>query len=73
MGEMPQVAVHEWYIVIDYAPVQFQSQNVRMLLPQSVDAYCDFGDHRAISYHTFTNFLLFSVQTGQTIANPKNH
>jgi hypothetical protein len=73
MGEVPQVTVHEWYIVIDYAPVQFQSQNVRMLLPQSVDAYCDFGDHRTISYHTFTNFLLFSVQTGQSIDNPKNH
>jgi len=73
MGEMPQVTVHEWYIAIDYAPVQFQSQNVRMSLPQSVDAYCDFGDHRTISYHTFTNFLLFSVQTGQSIANPTNH
>ena len=73
MGEVPQVTVREWYIVIDYAPVQFQNHNVRMLLPQSVDAYGDFGDHRTISYHTFTNFLLFSVQTDQSIAKPENH
>jgi hypothetical protein len=73
MGEITQISVRDWYIVIDYAPVQFHDQNVRMLLPQSVDAYCEFNDHRTISYHTFTNFLLFSVQTGQSIANPKSH
>jgi hypothetical protein len=40
-------------------------QNVQMLLPQTVDACCDFDDHRTIAYHTFTDFMLFSVQTGQ--------
>jgi hypothetical protein len=49
--EMPKVRVRHWYLSIDYAPVQFHTQNIRMLLPRIVDAYCDFEDHRTIVYH----------------------
>jgi len=72
MEEIPAAKVRHWYLSIDYAPVQFHSQNVRMLLPQAVDAYYDFEDHRTIAYHTFTDFMLFSVQTDQAIEKPKN-
>jgi hypothetical protein len=61
--EMPKVRVRHWYLSIDYAPVQFHTQDVRMLLPQIVDAYCDFEDHRTIVYHAFSNFKLFSVHS----------
>jgi hypothetical protein len=61
--EMPKVKVRHWYLSIDYAPVQFHTQNVRMLLPQIVDAYCDFEDHRTIVYHAFSDFKLFSVHS----------
>jgi len=69
--EVPQVKVRRWYLSINYAPVQFHTQNVRMLLPQTVDAWCDFVDHRTIVYHTFTDFLLFSVQTDEKTGKPK--
>lgn len=71
MKEVPAVKVRHWYLSIDYAPVQFQSQSVKIWLPQTVDGYCDYGDHRTIVYHTFTDFLLFSVQTDQKIEKPK--
>jgi len=71
MEEVPQVKVRRWYLSINYAPVQFHTQNVRMLLPQTVDAWCDFVDHRTIVYHTFTEFLLFSVQTDEMTGKPK--
>jgi len=29
-------------------------------------------EHRTITCHTFTNFLLFSVQTDQAIGKPQN-
>jgi hypothetical protein len=32
---------------------------------------CDFEDHRSIVYHTFTNFMLFSIQTDQQIEKPQ--
>lgn len=65
--EIPAVHVHRWYLSIDYAPVQFQTRPVSIWLPQSAEGYCDFGEHRTIIYHTFSNFLLFSVQTGQKV------
>ena len=63
MEEMPKVRVRHWYLSVDYASVQFHSNNVRMLLPRIVDAYCDFEDHRTIVNHAFSNFKLFSVQS----------
>jgi hypothetical protein len=32
-----------------------------MLLPQIVNAYCDFEDHRTIVDHAFSNFQLSSA------------
>jgi hypothetical protein len=72
MEEIPAAKVRHWYLSIDYAPVQFRSQNVRMLLPQAVDAYYDFEDHRTTAYHTFADFMLFSVQTDQAIQKPNS-
>ncbi|HUD66704.1 MAG TPA: hypothetical protein VMQ17_19125 [Candidatus Sulfotelmatobacter sp.] len=72
MEEIPAAKVRHWYLSVDCAPVRFHSENVRMLLPQAVDAYYDFEDHRTIAYHTFTDFILFSVQTAQAIQRPKN-
>jgi len=72
MEEIPAAKVRHWYLSVDCAPVRFHSENVRMLLPQAVDAYYDFEDHRTLAYHTFTDFMLFSVQTAQAIQRPKN-
>ncbi len=70
MEPIPAANVRRMYLSIDYAPVQFRTQNVRVWLPQAVDAYGDFGDHRTIVNHTFTNFLLYSVRTDDVIGKP---
>lgn len=72
MEAVPAANVRSMYLSIDYAPVQFRTQKAKVWLPQAVDAYGDFGDHRAIFSHTFTDFLLFSIRTEQTIEKPKN-
>jgi len=71
--EIPKARVRHWYLSIDYAPVQFRTQNIRMLLPRTVDVFCDFEDHRTIVYHTFTDFKLFSVQTDSATKQPATH
>jgi hypothetical protein len=71
MEGVPAVRVRNSYLSIDYAPVQFQAQPVKIWLPKLVDSFHDFGDHRTIVYHTFTDFLLFLVQTDQKIEKPK--
>jgi len=65
-----QMHVKNWWLSLDYAPVQFHSQNVKIWLPQTVDAYALFDARRTIVYHTFSNFLLFSVQTQQKFEKP---
>ena len=71
MDEIPSANVRAWYLSIDYAPVQFRTRPVKIWLPQTVDAYYEFDDHRTIVYHTFTNFLLFSVDTIQKFDKPQ--
>ncbi len=71
MDGVPGVGVHHSYLSIDYAPVQFQTQPVRIWLPKFVGGFWDYGDHRTVVYHTFSNFMLFSVQTDQKIGKPK--
>jgi hypothetical protein len=71
MQGIPAVNVKGWYLSIDYAPVQFRTRNVKIWLPQSVDAYGDFNTRRTITSHSFSNFLLFSVQTDEVIDKPK--
>jgi hypothetical protein len=71
MEAVPAANVRQMYLSIDYAPVQFPTENARVWLPQSANAYGDFGDHRTIIYHTFTKFLLFSVHTDQIMGKPK--
>lgn len=73
MEAIPAANVRRMYLSIDYAPVQFRTQDVRIWLPQAVDAYGDFGDHRTIINHTFTNFLLYSVRTDDTVGKPTVH
>jgi hypothetical protein len=71
MEGIPPVKVYQWNLAIDYVPVQFRTRDVRIWLPEIANSYYDFGDHRAIIYHTFTDFLLFSIQTDQKIDKPK--
>jgi hypothetical protein len=68
---VPAAHVRHWFLSLDYAPVQFQSKNVKLWLPEAVDTYCEFEDHRTIVYHVFTNFLLSSVETEQTDQKPE--
>jgi hypothetical protein len=73
MEAMPAANVRQMYLTVDYAPVPFRTLNTKVWLPQAADAYGDFGDHYTIACHTFTDFLLFSVQTDQVIEKPKEH
>jgi hypothetical protein len=71
MKEIPVTKVHHWYVAIDYGPVQFPARDVRIWLPQIAESYYDFGDHRIVIYHAFTNFMLFWTQTDLKIGKPK--
>jgi hypothetical protein len=71
MGSITALHVRDWYLSVDYAPVRFRTQNVSIWLPRGVDAYCEYEDSRTIAYHSFSNFMLFSVRTDQQIQKPQ--
>ncbi len=71
MESVPAVNMRQWYLSIGYAPVQFQSRPVTVWLPSVVNGYLEYGKLRTIVYHTFSKYLLFSVQTEEKIAKPK--
>lgn len=70
MDAIPAASVRRMYLSVDYAAVQFRTQDVRIWLPHAVDAYGDFGDRRTIVNHTFTDFFLYSVRTDDVIGKP---
>jgi tetratricopeptide (TPR) repeat protein len=59
------------HTVVDYGPVQFKSKNVTLWLPQSADIYFDWRGRRVHRRHSFSDYMLFSVDDKQNIATPK--
>jgi len=58
-------------VSISYAPVDFHSQDTQLWLPQSAETFTQSANRRVVVTHTFANFLLFSVQTNQTVDKPR--
>jgi hypothetical protein len=70
MQAIPMINLRAEAISIDYAPVQFHTRNVTVWLPQAAEVFTDFTKQRYHVRHSFTNFLLFSVDTKQEIEKP---
>jgi predicted Zn-dependent protease len=59
------------HTVIDYGPVQFRSKDVKLWLPQTADIYFDWGTKRVHRRHSFSDYMLFSVDDQQKTAPAK--
>jgi hypothetical protein len=57
---------------IDYAQVQLHSQNAQLWLPQRAAVFYEYDDYRVMLQHTFSNFHVFLVQTGEVDGKPKD-
>jgi hypothetical protein len=57
---------------LDYGPVVFAARNVSLWLPQSVDITVHFGGKQFNARHSYSNYRLFVIDTGQKIAKPKD-
>jgi hypothetical protein len=71
MQDIPDLNIKSGTISVEYAPVQIQSRNLQLWLPERIEAYWQVSSHRVILYHTFSNFKLFAVDTQQNIGKPK--
>ncbi len=68
---VPEIRLADEHTVIEYGPVRFRERNVDMWLPQSAEVYSDLRGRRFHLRHSFSKYLLFSVDDKQTISTPK--
>jgi|tagenome__1003787_1003787.scaffolds.fasta_scaffold20989686_6 tetratricopeptide (TPR) repeat protein len=70
VGPIPRIRLKSEHIAIEYKPVQFHRGHEQLWLPESAEIFLDFDGHRVHRRHQFSNYLLFSVDDTQQIANP---
>lgn len=68
---IPEIKLTQEHIAIDYQPVKFHSSEQQVWLPHLVEFYVEKQNKRYYRRHTFTDFMLFNVETAQSIQAPK--
>lgn len=66
----PEIRLFRDHQLIEYGPVSFRNKSMKLWLPKSADWYCAIGGRRIHRRHTFSQFLLFSVEDKQKISAP---
>jgi tetratricopeptide (TPR) repeat protein len=68
---VPEIRLVRDHQLIEYGPVEFARDKTTLWLPKSADWYCNLAEKRYHRRHSFSHFLLFSVDDKQWIGNPK--
>ena len=71
VSKLPEIKLLADHTLVDYGPVRFKNRNVEMWLPQVAEVYFDWRGQRVHRRHSFDNYMLFSVDEKQKIAEPK--
>jgi tetratricopeptide (TPR) repeat protein len=66
----PELRLNSEHLVMEYGPVKFKSRNVELWLPTSADYYAVLRGQRFHRRHSFTNYILFSIDDKQKIGEP---
>ncbi len=59
------------HLLIDYGPVKFEHGETTLWLPWDAEMFLELRGKRYHHTHTLRNYMLFSVDSGNTIAKPK--
>jgi len=70
MHPAPEIRLLRDHQLIEYGPVSFRNKSLQLWLPKSADWYCSLSGQRFHRRHTFSQFLLFSVDDKQKISAP---
>ena len=70
MHPIPEIRLLRDHQLIEYGPVSFRNNSMQLWLPKSADWYCSLSGRRYHRRHTFSQFLLFSVEDKQKITQP---
>ena len=71
IAPVPEIRLSADRTAIEYGPVHFTERNLDMWLPQSAEVFVDWRGRRFHRRHSFSKYLLFSVDDKQKISAPK--
>jgi tetratricopeptide (TPR) repeat protein len=71
VAPLPEIRLAADHIAVEYGPVHFQSGALDMWLPQTADVFYQWQGQRVHRRHSFSHYLLFSVDDKQRISTPK--
>jgi tetratricopeptide (TPR) repeat protein len=71
MRPVSEIRLMRDHQLIEYGSVAFRNDTMHLWLPKSADWYSSFSGQRYHRRHTFSQFLLFSVDDQQKIGKPK--
>jgi hypothetical protein len=71
MRPVPEIRLVRDHQLIEYGPVDFRNDTMHLWLPKSADWYSSLSGERYHRRHTFSHFLLFSIEDQQKIEKPK--
>lgn len=71
VAKLPEIKLLADHTLVDYGPVRFKNRNVEMWLPQNAEVYFDWRGQRVHRRHSFSDYMLFSVDEKQKISEPK--
>jgi tetratricopeptide (TPR) repeat protein len=66
----PELRLNSEHLVMEYGPVKFKSRNQELWLPASAEYYAVLRGRRFHRRHSFTDYLLFSIDEQQNIEGP---
>jgi hypothetical protein len=69
---IPDLSLDLEHQSLDYGPVIFATRDVSLWLPQSVDISVHLGGKQFNARHSYSNYQLFIVDTGQKIGKLKD-
>ena len=67
---VPEIRLKRDFLAIDYRPVEFPKKGLTFWLPERADVYMDFRGRRLHHRHSFSDFVLFTVDVNQQIYDP---
>lgn len=71
IAPMQMIRLNADRTVVEYGPVHFRQRQLDMWLPQTADVYFDWQGHRIHRRHSYSDYLLFSIDDKQQIASPE--
>ena len=68
---MPEIQLLSEHQIVEYGPVPFPKKETTLWLPKTADIYFEFRKHRYYRRHSFSHYMLYSVDSEEKRKEPQ--